>query len=206
MQLENYIKEIYQIIPRDLKEPWKVTYKIIEIICKLIENLDDSFVIQDDIAIHKSATVEQNVVLRGPLVISKNCVVKSGAYLREGVFLAEGVVIGPNCEIKASLVFSGSRVAHLNYVGNSIIGSRVNIEAGAILANHFNEKIDSERIVKVVVESEVIDTGCVKFGSLVGDDTRIGANAVLNPGTILRAKTIVGRLKLVDQQLCFENV
>jgi acetyltransferase-like isoleucine patch superfamily enzyme len=39
----------------------------------------------------------------------------------------------------------------------------------------------------------------MKFGALIGDHCRIGANAVLSPGTILKPGTVVPRLALVDQ-------
>ena len=41
----------------------------------------------------------------------------------------------------------------------------------------------------------------IKFGALIGDGTRIGANAVLSPGTILAPNSIVKRLELVEQCL-----
>jgi UDP-3-O-[3-hydroxymyristoyl] glucosamine N-acyltransferase len=45
----------------------------------------------------------------------------------------------------------------------------------------------------------MIETNLVKFGALIGDGSRIGTNAVLNPGTILRKRAIVGRLVHIDQ-------
>jgi len=64
--------------------------------------------------------------------------VAAHAYLRGGVFLDEDVRVGPSCEVKASFIFRGSALAHLNYAGDSLIGASVNLEAGAVLANHFN--------------------------------------------------------------------
>ncbi|MDZ7614087.1 MAG: hypothetical protein U5K51_10655 [Flavobacteriaceae bacterium] len=46
---------------------------------------------------------------------------------------------------------------------------------------------------------KLIQTNTEKFGSLVGDGCKIGANAVLSPGTILSKNTVVKRLELVDQ-------
>ncbi len=73
----------------------------------------------------------------------------------------------------------------------------MNIEAGAILANHYNERSDDT--VYVHQDGLRISTGLHKFGSLVGDGCRIGANAVLSPGTLLRPMTIVHRLQLIEQ-------
>ncbi|MNR49840.1 hypothetical protein D3C85_1692730 [compost metagenome] len=51
----------------------------------------------------------------------------------------------------------------------------------------------------MLYKEHVIDTKSDKFGSLIGDDSRIGANAVLSPGTILEKKSIVKRLELIEQ-------
>lgn len=105
--------------------------------------------------------------------------------------------IGPSSEIKQSIILDNSAVAHFNYIGNSIIGNNVNFEAGSISANHYNERTDKN--IFVIYNDEIISTNCNKFGSLVGDDSRIGANAVLSPGTILEKKSIVKRLELIEQ-------
>lgn len=80
---------------------------------------------------------------------------------------------------------------------DSIIGHDVNIEAGAILCNHYNEREDDT--VFVHVDGQCISTLLHKFGSVVGDGCRIGANAVLSPGTLLKPYSIVRRLELVEQ-------
>ena len=87
--------------------------------------------------------------------------------------------------------------AHFNYVGNSLIGCKVNFEAGSICANHFNERKDKN--IFVLYKGELLDTKSEKFGSLVGDHCKVGANAVLSPGTLLEKESIVKRLELVNQ-------
>jgi acetyltransferase-like isoleucine patch superfamily enzyme len=64
-------------------------------------------------------------------------------------------------------------------------------------ANYYNER--SDKIISVHHQSELINTGVAKFGSLVGDHCKIGANAVLSPGTILLPGAVVRRLELVAQ-------
>jgi bifunctional N-acetylglucosamine-1-phosphate-uridyltransferase/glucosamine-1-phosphate-acetyltransferase GlmU-like protein len=87
--------------------------------------------------------------------------------------------------------------AHFNYIGNSIVGRNVNFEAGSICANHFNERQDKRILIKH--NNEMLDCKTEKFGYLVGDNSRIGANAVLSPGTILEKNSIVRRLQLIEQ-------
>jgi bifunctional N-acetylglucosamine-1-phosphate-uridyltransferase/glucosamine-1-phosphate-acetyltransferase GlmU-like protein len=93
-----------------------------------------------------------------------------------------------------------SGIAHFNFIGDSVIGSNVNFEAGSITANHYNERVEKE--ISIYFDSQIVITGVVKFGALVGDGSKIGANAVLSPGTILKPGSIVKRLELVDQGRC----
>lgn len=179
------------------KLPWSLIKILPQIISDMIAKQDDNFSVHDGIAIHKSAIIEQGVVLKAPIIIHPNCFIGAHAYLRGGVYLGDSVVIGPGCEIKSSIICSKSSVAHFNFIGDSIIGSHVNFEAGSITTNYHNDKVD-KRIFSVY-NSKVIDTEVDKFGSMVGDHSKIGANAVLSPGTLLPKNSIVKRLQLVDQ-------
>jgi bifunctional N-acetylglucosamine-1-phosphate-uridyltransferase/glucosamine-1-phosphate-acetyltransferase GlmU-like protein len=64
-----------------------------------------------------------------------------------------------------------SRAAHFNYVGDSILGSRVNLGAGAKLAN---TRFDKKEIF-----------GMPHCGAMLGDDVQIGCNAVVDPGVVV---------------------
>lgn len=199
LSLPQYIADAFVRCPplAGYATPWEMGARSAEVVRALLATLGPEFTITDEVAVHRKAVVENGAVIRGPAVVSGGCVVAAHAYLRDGVFLDRGVRVGPSCEIKASFVFQDAALAHLNYVGNSLIGAGVNIEAGAVLANHFNEREDKH--ITVVVSSRLVATGVEKFGAVVGDDSRIGANAVTSPGTILPPRSIVQRLQLVDQ-------
>ena len=200
MDLSHYISQCYQLIPllREYNYPWEITNNLKGIIERLLQTLSQQdYHIEGTVAIHKGASVEPNVTIREFVVIEEGSTVKAGSYLREGVYIGRGASVGANCEIKQSIIFDKSRIAHLNYVGNSIIGEDVNMEAGSVLANHFNERKDKN--ITVVLNGSLVSTGTTKFGSLLGDECRIGANAVLNPGTVMPKQSIVGRLTHIDQ-------
>lgn len=179
------------------KMPWEITNGLAEIIAERISHPGNEYSVKDGVAIHATAVIEQNVVLKGPVIIGKNCFIGANAYLRGPIFIDENVSIGAGCEIKQSIIFSSTAIAHFNYVGNSIIGSNVNFEAGSVAANHYNERKD--KTISVLHEGKIINTHSQKFGALVGDHARVGANAVLSPGTILPKNSIVKRLELVEQ-------
>jgi NDP-sugar pyrophosphorylase family protein len=176
--------------------PWQVTQQIETHIANAIAWRNPGYMLADGIAVHETAVIEPGALIKGPAYIGPGCFVAHGAYLRGGVWLEEACTIGPNAELKTTLMFRGSKLAHLNFVGDSILGEGVNIEAGAMLANYRNELADKR--IRIRQGETTIDTGVDKFGALVGDNTRIGANAVVAPGAIIEANSIVPRLGLVD--------
>lgn len=107
-------------------------------------------------------------------------------------------IIGPGAELKTTFMFSGSKLAHFNFVGDSVLGHGINLEAGSIVANYRNERVDKEVLVRV--GGQLQRTGCDKFGALLGDQCRIGANAVLAPGAVLVPASVVGRGQVFDAE------
>lgn len=176
--------------------PWEITSKADDIIRKALGVLT-GYRVQDSIAVHRTATVETGAVVKPPAIIGPSCFVAAGAYLRGGVFLDENCIVGPNCELKSVFMLYESKIAHLSFVGDSIIGAGANIEAGAVVANYRNERDDKR--IRIAFDGAVIDTSVEKFGALIGDGARIGANAVIAPGALIRPGAVIPRLALVDQ-------
>lgn len=198
MNLSFYLSQFNLLFPElNQASPWSITTKAQEIILQKIKTLGSDYTIVNNVAIHKTAVVEEHVITKSPIIISASCFVGAHAYLRGGVYLAEHVSIGPGCEVKSSFMMSHTALAHFNFVGDSILGSQVNMEAGSIIANHFNERDD--KTIFVMIDGKRFATDVTKFGAVVGDYTRIGANAVLSPGTVLPSKSIVKRLELIEQ-------
>jgi UDP-N-acetylglucosamine diphosphorylase / glucose-1-phosphate thymidylyltransferase / UDP-N-acetylgalactosamine diphosphorylase / glucosamine-1-phosphate N-acetyltransferase / galactosamine-1-phosphate N-acetyltransferase len=198
IQYSAYTKNFLTAFPELERElPWTIVGSIQNVLSQKLKMLSSEFKIANDVAIHKKAQIEENVTLKGPIIISAGCFIGAHAYLRGGVFLGEKSIVGPGCEIKSSLIMSGSALAHFNFVGDSLVGSYVNMEAGSVIANHYNERID--KTIFVMINKKKIQIDSTKFGALVGDHTKIGANAVLSPGTIMPAESVVKRLELVEQ-------
>jgi UDP-N-acetylglucosamine diphosphorylase / glucose-1-phosphate thymidylyltransferase / UDP-N-acetylgalactosamine diphosphorylase / glucosamine-1-phosphate N-acetyltransferase / galactosamine-1-phosphate N-acetyltransferase len=199
IDLDKFIDDFYGILPVDKdKLPWEIINDLENIIAAQIQMLSPvDYKIENNIAIHHSAIIEQGIVMKGHVIISERCVIGANAYFRGPIFLGKSVKIGPSSEIKQSIILDNTAVAHFNYIGNSIVGKNINFEAGSICANHYNERTDKN--IHVTFEGEKIDTKSNKFGSLVGDNARIGANAVLSPGSILGKNSIVNRLELIEQ-------
>ncbi|MCA0422855.1 MAG: LpxA family transferase [Proteobacteria bacterium] len=178
--------------------PWHMTAQAADLMRRMMRTLPvDRFLITDDIAVHRMAHIEQGAVIKGPAIIGEGCFVGMNALLRGGVWLAPHCSVGPGCEVKSSFLFAKARLAHFNFVGDSLLGADVNFEAGSIIANTRNERGGA---VRVRLDGVLTETGVPKFGAVVGDGARVGANAVLAPGTILHPAAVVDRLERVDQE------
>lgn len=180
--------------------PWHLTSQSESVVRSLLATVDQAeFVVADEVAVHRTAKVEFGAVLKGPLILGSECFVASGAYLRGGCWVAQRCIFGPGVELKSSFVFPGTKLAHFNFVGDSVLGAEVNLEAGSIVCNYRNERSDKEILIRF--GSTLQRSGCQKFGAVVGDRARIGANAVVAPGALLAPSTIVPRASLLDQEL-----
>jgi NDP-sugar pyrophosphorylase family protein len=101
------------------------------------------------------------------------------------VVVGDRCVIGHATEVKSSIFLDGAHAAHFAYVGDSIIGNRVNLGAGVKCANL---RFDGKE-VRVHYKERALETKRRKLGSIIADDVQVGCNAVLNPGTILGKST-----------------
>lgn len=203
IHIDDLIEHFSQTFPKMPPEPWEITKHLDKLLLDLIPELGAHFKIRKGIAIHKTAHVEKGATIKAPAIIEEDCFVAAGSYLRNGVYLGKRVKIGPGCEIKSSILFHDSAAAHFNFIGDSLVGSHVNFEAGSLTANHYNERVS--KVIYSLYNDEVINTFSEKFGALVGDNSKIGANAVLSPGTVLVKDSVVKRLELVDQIHTIEN-
>lgn len=180
INLASYLQLLPDIFPElNNIAPWSIASIIEQTLLDKLKHLGSDYSVSGQIAIHKTARIEEDVVLKGPVIISANCFVGAHAYLRCGVFLGDQSVIGPGCEVKSSVILTNSALAHFNFVGDSWLGSGVNMEAGSVIANHFNERLD--KTIHVLLNGKKTALDVIKFGALVGDKSKIGANAVLSP-------------------------
>lgn len=135
----------------------------------------------EKIAIGKGTIVEPGAYIRGPCILGENCEVRHGAYVRGFVLAGNGCVIGHSTEVKSSILLEDVSAAHFNYIGDSILGNRVNLGAGVKLAN---VRLD-RRNVQICDGEKRIPTNLKKLGAILGDGVQIGCNAVTNPGTVM---------------------
>ena len=135
--------------------------------------------LEDDIFVGKG-TVIKNSVIEGPAYIGNNCRIGPHAYIRPGTIIGDNSEIG-RTEIKNSIIFSGVKSHHISYIGDSIIGSNVNIAVGVNILNLRHDK----REVIIKINNKKFSTGMIKFGAIIGDNCKIGGNCSISPGTLI---------------------
>jgi NDP-sugar pyrophosphorylase family protein len=143
-----------------------------------------------------SAVIEPGAYIVGPAYIGPNSVVRHGAYVRENVVLLAGSLVGHASEAKNSIFLPGAHAPHFNYVGDSILGSDVNLGAGTKLSNlAINSAKDPTTgirpTIQLVYGAETYDTGLAKLGAILGDGVQTGCNSVLNPGCVVGPRTLI---------------
>lgn len=177
--------------------PWDSVSQIIPFIQKLFsQNIAfANYKEGKEVYLGQGTKIHPSVEIVGPAIIGANCVIDHTAFLREGCIIGDGVHVGHAVEVKHSIILNNTFISHLNYVGDSIIGNNVNISGGAILANF---RLDKQNIIVKTKTGQKINTGLQKFGAAIGDNSMIGVNSVINPGTLLGKNTIVFPLKSVS--------
>ena len=141
-----------------------------------------------DVFVGAGTIIEHGAMIKGPAWIGANCHVRNGCYVRENVIVGDGVVLGNSCEFKNCLLFDDVQAPHFNYVGDSILGYKSHLGAGAILSN---VKLDHSDIAIEGADGTRVSSGLRKFGAILGDHAEVGCNAVLNPGSMIGRRSIV---------------
>src|SRR5258706_1344991 len=137
--------------------------------------------------IGEGTVVEDGAMIKGPAIIGRNCQIRHNAYIREDVIIGDNCVVGNSCEVKNSILFNHVVAPHFNYIGDSILGFKAHLGAGVKISN---VKLVPGNVM-VEMEGKAFDTGLRKFGALLGDNTDVGCNAVLNPGSIIGRNSVV---------------
>lgn len=175
--------------------PWEVLGKIKSAIIKIGNTLSEEEYtkVGEDIWIAKSAKVAPTASINGPAIIGKDAEVRHCAFIRGSAIVGEGAVVGNSTELKNVILFNKVQVPHYNYVGDSILGYKAHMGAGAITSNVKSDKT----LVTVKFGDQKLETGLKKFGAILGDHVEVGCNSVLNPGTIIGRNSNIYPLSMV---------
>lgn len=158
-------------------------------------------VIEGQVILGAGTVVEAGAYIRGPAVFGAACQIRHGAYVRGTVLAGDRCVIGHATEVTRSILLDQAQAPHFAYIGDSILGNRVNLGAGTRLANWPLQPSPplggDPPTVRLRYGERVIDTGFAKLGAILGDDVQLGCNVVTNPGCVVGPRTAVYALSLL---------
>lgn len=177
------------------KYAFEVLPEIKDFIKKLSATLDtekfDDF--GDGVFIAKSAKVAPSASISGPCIIDAEAEIRHCAFIRGNAIVGKGAVVGNSTELKNVILFDKVQVPHYNYVGDSILGYKAHLGAGAITSNVKSDKTN----VSILMGTEKYNTNLRKFGAILGDYVEVGCGTVLNPGSVIGKNTNIYPLSSV---------
>lgn len=168
--------------------PWQALPGIRDLILSLGTCLGTDYrEIAPQVWVHETARVAPTAFLGGPAIIGPETEVRHCAFIRETALVGRGCVVGNSTELKNVILFDGVQVPHYNYVGDSILGYKAHMGAGAVTSNVKSDKSP----VAIRGAEQIYPTGLKKMGAILGDGAEIGCNSVLNPGAVIGRNSIV---------------
>ncbi len=175
--------------------PWEALGTLPEYIRTLAATLpeEDYLTPAPGVWVHRTARVAPSAYLGEGVILGEGAEVRHGAFIRGNALVGRGAVVGNSTELKNVLLFDGVQVPHYNYVGDSVLGYKAHLGAGAVTSN---VKSDQTPVVIRAAEGD-LDTGRKKVGAMLGDRVEIGCGCVLNPGTVIGADSRVYPLSSV---------
>ncbi len=168
--------------------PHEVLPEIGAFIKKLSGTLDGDYgEIAEGVFAARDAKIASSAHIEAPAIIGHGAQIRHSAFIRGSVIIGDGAVVGNSTEVKNSIIFDEVQIPHYNYVGDSILGYRSHLGAGAIASNF---RLD-RKTVKIRENGEKLDTGLRKFGVMLGDFAEVGCNSVLCPGCIIGRRALI---------------
>ena len=149
-----------------------------------------------DCEIGDDSELRMNSLVEGSTA-GKGCVIGPFARLRPGTRLADGVHVGNFVEVKNSTLGPGSKANHLSYLGDSTVGSQVNVGAGTVTCNY--DGVNKHR-------TEIGDGAFIGSGSMLVAPVSVGAQATIGAGSTITKPAPAGKLTVErSRQVTVEN-
>jgi bifunctional UDP-N-acetylglucosamine pyrophosphorylase/glucosamine-1-phosphate N-acetyltransferase len=156
-----------------------------------------SLYVDGRLQVGKGTKILPGVVIEGDVIIGDNCKVGPNCYIRGSTSIGDKCHVGQAVEIKNSILLPGTNVGHLSYLGDSILGEKVNFGAGTITSNLRHDG----GAHRSPVAGRMVDTGRRKLGAIVGDGVHTGIHTSVYPGRKLWPKTSTLPGAIVDKDI-----
>ena len=151
---------------------------------EILGTIEQGAVIKDNVGVGKGTVIRSGSYICGPVIIGNNCDIGPNCFVRASTSIGDSCHIGASVEIKNSIIMAGTRVPHLTYIGDSVIGEGCNFGSGTQIANL--------RFDNMNVKAAGIDSGRRKLGAVIGDRVSTGINVSIDAGTVIGSDARIG--------------
>jgi len=186
---------------QDIGKPWDVLAANARLLARskrrIAGRIEEGAKVTGQVTIEKGALIRTGTVIEGPARIGEGAVIGPLAHIRAGTCVGKRSAIGAFCEVKNSIIMDHTKIPHLSYIGDSIIGEHCNLAAGTMVANL---KL-SDNTVRMRIKDSLVDTGLRKLGIVTGDNVRTGINASFMPGIRIASGAVIPACSVVSEDV-----
>ena len=186
---------------QDIGKPWDVLAANARLLARskrrIAGRIEEGAKVTGQVTIEKGALIRTGTVIEGPARIGEGAVIGPLAHIRAGTCVGKRSAIGAFCEVKNSIIMDHTKIPHLSYIGDSIIGEHCNLAAGTMVANL---KL-SDNTVRMRIKDSLVDTGLRKLGIVTGDNVRTGINVSFMPGIRIASGAVIPACSVVSEDV-----
>jgi UDP-N-acetylglucosamine diphosphorylase/glucosamine-1-phosphate N-acetyltransferase len=186
---------------QDIGKPWDVLAANARLLARskrrIAGRIEEGAKVTGQVTIEKGALIRTGTVIEGPARIGEGAVIGPLAHIRAGTCVGKRSAIGAFCEVKNSIIMDHTKIPHLSYIGDSIIGEHCNLAAGTMVANL---KL-SDNTVRMRIKDSLVDTGLRKLGIVTGDNVRTGINVSFMPGIRIASRAVIPACSVVSEDV-----
>lgn len=178
----------------DIGKPWNIIQANMMLLSKVQESriskgviLESNVVLKGVVIIKENTVISSGTVLNGPIYIGPNTYIGNNVLIRDHSSIGEKSLVGFGSEIKNSVLFNGTKIYRLCYVGDSVLGADTILSSGVITVNTETPR----KKIEMTIGGKKIKTNLQKLGAIIGDKCEIGVNTLIFPGRRIDSGCII---------------
>ena len=178
----------------DIGKPWNIIQANMMLLSKVQESriskgvkLESNVVLKGVVIIKENTVISSGTVLNGPIYIGPNTYIGNNVLIRDHSSIGEKSLVGFGSEIKNSVLFNGTKIYRLCYVGDSVLGADTILSSGVITVNTETPR----KKIEMTIGGKKIKTNLQKLGAIIGDKCEIGVNTLIFPGRRIDSGSII---------------
>ncbi|MDH5402366.1 MAG: sugar phosphate nucleotidyltransferase [Candidatus Heimdallarchaeota archaeon] len=205
MKEENTVVNVYSNNEKwiEIGNPWELLNATEYYLEKEQENysirgkIEEGAHIIGNVHVEEGARIRSGSYIEGPVFIDKDADIGPNCYIRGKSYIGKKVRIGNACEIKNSIIYKNTHIAHLSYVGDSIVGENCNFGAGTITANLRHDGGN----IKVNLKDKRVDSKRRKLGVITGDAVKTGISVSILPGVKISSNSWINATDFIKRDV-----